>query len=194
MKFDIFITTDSLFFNGNCQVIVLGVSLFATLHIKHADTSVFCFLKCRILCCLNNGSAGCLFFLKDIFVIASFNLFCIGFRLLAATPPYIKRPYSMWGCINMKNNILKVSPEMNLLNLVNIAIPLDILSLMWLIWCDQVNLLSISMPEYLVNSFSFNCYPIILMFSFMVTFLLFFQNSTRFDLPTLRDSLSLASF
>ena len=57
---------------------------------------------------------------------------------------------------------------------------------MWLIWCDQVNLLSISMSKYLISSFSFDCSPIILMFSFMVTFLLFFQNTTR---STLRDSL-----
>ena len=173
-------------------------SLIATLHIKHADSDIystgfFCFWKFRILCCLNNGSAGCLFFLKDIFLIASFNLLCMGFRLLAIAPSHIKRPYSMWGCINVKNNILKVSLETNFLNLVNIAIHLDILSLMWLIWCDQVNLLSISMPKYLINSFSFNCSPIILMFSFMVTFLLFFRNTTRFHLSTLRDSLFQSS-
>ena len=35
----------------------------------------------------------------------------------------------MWSCINVKNNILKFSLETNVLNLVNIAIPLDILSL-----------------------------------------------------------------
>ena len=39
----------------------------------------------------------------------------------------------MRACINEKNNILKVSLEMNFHNLVNIAIPLDILSLMWFI-------------------------------------------------------------
>ena len=55
-----------------------------------------------------------------------------------------------------------------------------------MIWCDQINLLSISMSKYLISSFSFDCSPIILMFSFMVTFLLFFQNTTR---STLRDSL-----
>ena len=87
-----FLLPQTLSFNENCPVIVLRASLFATLHIKHADTSVFCFSKFRILCCLNNGSAGCLFFLKDIFLIASFNLLCIGFRLLAVGPPQIRRP------------------------------------------------------------------------------------------------------
>ena len=52
---------------------------------------------------------------------------------------------------------------------------------MLLIRCDQVNLLSIGLPKCLLcNFFFFYCSHIILMFSFMVTFLLFFQNSTRF--------------
>ena len=79
------------------------------------------------------------------------------------------------------NNTLKVSLQTNLLNLLNITIPFDILSWMLLIRCDQVNLLSIGLPKCLLcNFFFFYCSHIILMFSFMVTFLLFFQNSTRF--------------
>ena len=44
-----FLLLQTLSFNENCPVIVLGASLFATLYIKHADTSVFCFSKFRIL-------------------------------------------------------------------------------------------------------------------------------------------------
>ena len=87
----------------------------------------------------------------------------------------------MW---RWNNNTLKVSLQTNLLKLINITIPLDILSWMLLIRCDQVNLLSIGMPKCLLWKFFFYCSCIILMFSLMVTFLLFFQNSTRFIVCT----------
>ena len=87
----------------------------------------------------------------------------------------------MW---RWNNNTLKVSLQTNLLKFINITIPLDILSWMLLIWCDQVNLLSIGMPKCLLWKKFFYCSCIILMFSLMVTFLLFFQNSTRFIVCT----------
>ena len=99
----------TLSFNENWPVTVLEASLFATLHIKDADTSVFCLEIYVVWTIVLPGV--CFIFLKDIFLIASFNLLGIGFRLLAVAPPHIKRPWSMWGCINVKNNILKVSLE-----------------------------------------------------------------------------------
>ena len=73
------------------------------------------------------------------------------------------------------NNTLKVSLQTNLLNLINITIPLDILSWMLLIRCDQVNLLSIGLPKCLLCNFFFFIVPI--SFWCSVLWWLFFYSS-----------------
>ena len=73
------------------------------------------------------------------------------------------------------NNTLKVSLQTNLLNLINITIPFDILSWMLLIRCDQVNLLSIGLPKCLLCNFFFFIVPI--SFWCSVLWWLFFYSS-----------------
>ena len=73
------------------------------------------------------------------------------------------------------NNTLKVSLQTNLLNLLNITIPFDILSWMLLIRCDQVNLLSIGLPKCLLCNFFFFIVPI--SFWCSVLWWLFFYSS-----------------
>ena len=73
------------------------------------------------------------------------------------------------------NNTLKVSLQTNLLNLINITIPFDILSWMLLIRCDQVNLLSIGLPKCLLCIFFFIIVPI--SFWCSVLWWLFFYSS-----------------
>ena len=73
------------------------------------------------------------------------------------------------------NNTLKVSLQTNLLNLINITIPLDILSWMLLIRCDQVNLLSIGLPKCLLCNYFFFIVPI--SFWCSVLWWLFFYSS-----------------
>ena len=73
------------------------------------------------------------------------------------------------------NNTLKVSLQTNLLNLINITIPLDILSWMLLLRCDQVNLLSIGLPKCLLCNFFFFIVPI--SFWCSVLWWLFFYSS-----------------
>ena len=73
------------------------------------------------------------------------------------------------------NNTLKVSLQTNLLNLINITIPLDILSWMLLIRCDHVNLLSIGLPKCLLCNFFFFIVPI--SFWCSVLWWLFFYSS-----------------
>ena len=73
------------------------------------------------------------------------------------------------------NNTLKVSLQTNLLNLINITIPFDILSWMLLIRCDQVNLLSLGLPKCLLCNFFFFIVPI--SFWCSVLWWLFFYSS-----------------
>ena len=73
------------------------------------------------------------------------------------------------------NNTLKVSLQTNLLNLINITIPLDILSWMLLIRCDQVNLLSIGLPKCLLCNFFF--FIVSISFWCSVLWWLFFYSS-----------------
>ena len=54
-----------------------------------AYASVFCFSNIRTLYMFEQWSCWVPVFLEDIFRIASFNLLCIGFRLLAIAPPHM---------------------------------------------------------------------------------------------------------